>query len=201
MSDLFGFELFLEERGEVKKFSTSTKNLLEKYKDRLPDYVLDIWKNYGLCSYSDGFIFLTSPEPFNKILEIYFGKNHSYTVFCHTSFGDLLIWDTQSPSVISLDVHSGQGVRMVADGDIDAFFTFGINNDRFYKIHRYDLHLKAVEKFGQLEPDQVFAFVPALALGGSEKLENIKVSQLREYLAIIAELAVENNREAAAQDA
>jgi hypothetical protein len=201
MSELRGFERFIEERGQVKIFDPPTTALIEKYKERLPEYMIQVWKTFGFGSYADGLFFITSPEPFEKILEIYFGKDHSHTVICRSSFGDLMIWDNEQPSIISLDSSMGRGSRMADDGNINGFFKYTMDNDRIYKIHNYDLHLKAIEKFGQLEEDQVFAFVPALALGGAEKLENIKVSQLREYLAIIAELAVENNREAAAQGA
>jgi hypothetical protein len=197
MSELRGFERFIEERGQVKTFDPPTAELIEKYRERLPEYMIKVWKTFGFGSYANGLFFVTSPEPFESIIDIYFGKEHKYTVICHSSFGDLLIWDNEQPSIISLNANTGKGVRMVDDGNINSFFKYGMNNDGFYEVHRYDLHLKAVEKFGQLEEDQVFAFVPALALGGAEKLENIKVSQLREYLAIIAELAVENNREAA----
>ncbi len=201
ISEIRGFDRFIEKRGKTKEFGKPSNSTIVQYQNKLPDFLIKVWQTYGFASYANGLFFVTSPEPFEQIVNLYFGKEHTYTVFSHTSFGDLLLWDSEKPSVISLNANTGRGVRMVDDGDIDGFFAFGMNNDRFYKVHRYELHLKAVEKFGQLEPDQVFAFVPALALGGSEKLGSIKVVQLREYLAIIAELAVENNREAAVEDA
>jgi hypothetical protein len=199
MVDLDGFERFIKKRGKVNTFAPPSDALVKAYRDRLPEYVIEVWKTYGFASYAKGLFFVSSPQPFETILETYFGKKHPYTVICHSSFGDLLLWDHENPSIISFDVNAGRGSRMVADGDIDSFFMFGMNDDGFYEVHRYDLHLKAVDKFGQLEPDQVFAFVPALSLGGSEKLENIKVSQLREYLAILADIAVADNKDAANQ--
>ncbi len=199
MIDLRGFERFVEERGKVSTFPPPSDALIEAYRDRLPEYMIEVWKTYGFGSYAKGLFFVSSPEPFGTILETYFGKNHPYTVICHSSFGKLLLWDHENPSVVSFDVNAGQGTRMAVDGDIDNFFKYSMNNDRFYKAYEYDLHLKAVDQFGQLEPDQVFAFVPALSLGGAEKLENIKVSQIREYLAILADIAVADNKNAANQ--
>jgi hypothetical protein len=199
MVNLRGFERFIEERGKVSTFDPPSEALIETYRDRLPEYMIEVWKTYGFASYAKGLFFVSSPEPFETILETYFGKEHSYTVIGHSSFGDLLLWDQENPSIISFDVNAGRGSRMIDDGDINVFFKYVMNNDRFYKVHRYNLHLEAVDKFGQLEEDQVFAFVPALALGGSEKLENIKVSQLREYLAFLADIAVSDNKDAANQ--
>jgi hypothetical protein len=199
MVDLDGFERFVEKRGKVKTFDPPSDALIKAYRDRLPDYMIEVWKTHGFASYAKGLFFISSPEPFETILETYFGKKHPHTVICHSSFGKLLLWDHENPSIISFNVNAGQGTRMVADGNINGFFKYGMNDDEFYEAYNYDLHLKAVDKFGQLEPDQVFAFVPALSLGGSEKLENIKVSQLREYLAILADIAVEDNKDAAKQ--
>jgi hypothetical protein len=199
VSELRGFERFVEERGQVKVFAPPSSDLINKYTQRLPEYMIEVWKRFGFGSYAKGLLFVTSPEPFDSVLEIYFGKEHPYTVISRTSFGDLLLWDKDQPSVIIFDSEIGRGTRMVSDGNINGFFKYGMDDDEIYETLNYDLHLEAIKKFGQLEEDQVFAFVPALALGGSEKLENIRVSQLREYLAIIADLAVADNQDAATQ--
>ncbi len=196
-----GFDYFLEERGLEKLFHKPAQEEIEKYVSRLPEYMLEIWSKAGFFSSGKGLFRFSEPKMFDSILEVYFGSENSYAVFCHSSFGDLLIWDSGQPSIISLNAASGQGVRMAKNGEIDSFFTFTMTDDDFFKIHRFEMHLKAVEKFGQLEEDQVFGFFPALSMGGEEKLENIKVVQIREYLAMLAEIAVEQNREIAARDA
>jgi hypothetical protein len=201
MVDLFGFERFIEKRGSIKKFGKPSDEVVEKYKNNIPEYIIEVWKTFGFGSYAEGMFFISNPNPFESITEIYFGKKSTHTVIGRSSFGDLIIWDAEDSSIISLNASSGKGVRMADDGDIDGFFAFTMNNDKFYDAHNYQMHLKAVEKFGQLEEDQVFGFFPALSMGGKEKLENIKVVQIREYLAMLAEIAVEQNREIAARDA
>ncbi len=200
MDEIRGFERFIEKRGVTQEFGKPSKALVKKYSDKLPDFLIKVWEVYGFGSYAKGLFFVSSPKEFESILNTYFGKEHSYTVFSRSSFGDLLLWDANQPSVVSLDAASGRGVRMVDDGNINGFYKYAMNDDQFYDAHRYSLHLKAIKKFGQLEEDQVFGFFPALSLGGEEKLENIKVVQLREYLAMLAEIAVQNNQEAASQD-
>jgi hypothetical protein len=202
MPEIFGFDRFVNKRGKVNSSASPSPKLYKKYENFLPEYIIQIWRTYGFASYANGLFRMSSPDSFETVLKTFFGKDNKYIVICHSSFGDLVLWNYEDSSIISLNSSTGRGIVMAEnEKKIDSFFAFVMNDDEFYEAHNYDLHLKAVKKFGQLEPDQVFAFVPALALGGSEKLENIKVSQLREYLAIIAELAVENNREAAAQDA
>jgi hypothetical protein len=201
MSDLRGFERFIEERGKVKSFPSPSDDLIRKYESRLPGYMINVWQTYGFGSYAEGLFSFSSPEPFETILDTYFGKNHSYTVIGHSSFGDLLIWDNEKPSILSFNSAVGRGVRMASDGNINGFFKYGMDDDEFYKVHKFSLHKKAVKELGQLEEGQVFGFFPALSMGGKEKLENIKVVQIREYLAMLAEIAVEQNREIAARDA
>jgi hypothetical protein len=200
MDEIIEFESFVEQRGKNVTFEIPTSKEIQQFSNTLPDFLLKVWQVHGFGSYASGFFFISSPNYFNSILDIYFGKDHTYTVFCRTSFGDLLIWNHAEPQIISLDAASGRGIVMSDDGDINSFFEFTMDNNKFYDAHRYGLHLKAIKKFGQLQEDQVFGFFPALSLGGEEKLENIKVVQLREYLAMLAEIAVENNRESASQD-
>ena len=46
----------------------------------------------------------------------------------------------------------------------------------------------AVKKYGELEYDECFGYVPLLALGGKESVKNLKKVKMREHIALIAEL-------------
>ena len=49
-------------------------------------------------------------------------------------------------------------------------------------------HNKAIEKYGMLEYDECFGYVPLL-LGGKETVNNLKKVKIREHLSIIAEMS------------
>ena len=48
---------------------------------------------------------------------------------------------------------------------------------------------KAVDKYGTLNYDECFGYVPILALGGKESVNNLKKVKIREHIALITELA------------
>ena len=48
--------------------------------------------------------------------------------------------------------------------------------------------LKAIEKYGSLNYDECYTFVPALALGGDEKIGNLQKVKIKENLEILAQL-------------
>ncbi|ATD09359.1 hypothetical protein PPIS_b0142 [Pseudoalteromonas piscicida] len=55
-------------------------------------------------------------------------------------------------------------------------------------INDLPLFERAVEKLGLLENGEIYGFVPALALGGEPKLENLQKVKATEHLAFLADL-------------
>ena len=43
-------------------------------------------------------------------------------------------------------------------------------------------YLEAVEKYGKLEYDECFGYVPLLVLGGAEKVENLQKVSITEFM-------------------
>ena len=59
---------------------------------------------------------------------------------------------------------------------------FGELDEEFFTIEQYD---EAVEKYGELEYDECFGYVPLLALGGNESVNNLKKVKMKEHIALI----------------
>ena len=57
--------------------------------------------------------------------------------------------------------------------------------DEFYTFQKYE---KAVKKYGFLEYDECFGYVPLLAMGGRESVNNIKKVKIKEHIALIVDL-------------
>ena len=49
----------------------------------------------------------------------------------------------------------------------------------------------AIKKLGDLEYDECFGYVPLLALGGKESVDNLKKVKIREHIAMIYEFVGE----------
>lgn len=61
-------------------------------------------------------------------------------------------------------------------------------DDEYLSIKQYKA---AVEKLGTLEYDECFGYVPLLALGGEESVNNLKKVKIREHIALITEISGE----------
>lgn len=108
-------------------------------------------------------------------------------VFLRTAFAHLYVW--HEGNVYSLDVHRG-GVSEVTN-DVELFFSLLVDEDIQKKILRLGLYQEVKEKLGRPARDECCAFVPALAVGGSEDLDHVQRVKLREHLALLAQLAQE----------
>ena len=57
--------------------------------------------------------------------------------------------------------------------------------NKYFELNKYN---EAVAKWGELEYDQCFGYVPLLSLGGSEKVENLDKVKIREHIELITQL-------------
>ena len=57
------------------------------------------------------------------------------------------------------------------------------------KFFNIEMYKDAVALRGSLSFDECFGFVPILAMGGSEKIESLKIVKAKEHIALINELA------------
>ncbi|RXE86551.1 glutamyl-tRNA amidotransferase [Pseudoalteromonas sp. A757] len=72
---------------------------------------------------------------------------------------------------------------------LDLFFSTKMSTEIDLKDHNEKpLFERAVEKLGPLENGEIYGFVPALALGGEPKLENLQKVKATEHLAFLADL-------------
>lgn len=69
------------------------------------------------------------------------------------------------------------------------FFLEDIEDENFL-IEELDWnpYKEAFEKFGSPAYDECFGYIPLLALGGSDKVENLKKVKLREHILLITAL-------------
>ena len=51
-----------------------------------------------------------------------------------------------------------------------------------------DQYFLALEKYGAVQYDEAFGYVPLLGLGGSEKIENLDKVKIKEHIFLISQL-------------
>lgn len=161
------------------------KAIIEKYQQRLPDPLLQLWQQQGWCAYGDGLIWLVNPNDYTDLISQWLSGNELPVVFARSAFGELLTWNGKS--VYKLYVHLGNYGRMMRN--IETYFN-AMLVDKASLEDGFNLSLfqKALKKLGRLEADECYAFVPALAMGGSEKLENIERVKLKEHVLFLSQV-------------
>lgn len=197
------FKYFFEEFGTPKDKVTPSLEQLNQFNDILPDALLDFWRDSGWSAYAEGLFWSTDPSPFNPALEAWLeGANISmddtYNVIARSAFGDLFVWGTKSgASVIihplSSSVTTKNANINVQKGNPEAALTaFFVAKSKdtldFEDLNEKPLFKRALKKLGSLRSDEMYAFEPALCLGGLPKLENLVKVKIVEHLVLLSQL-------------
>ena len=202
--DFYNYEGF----GPAIKARLPNQEILHFYQDKLPERLLEYWTEYGFCGWGDGIFWFVNPQDYHDILQTWlqnteFAKRaesgvDSYYVIGRSAFGDLIVWGTTSGQ--SLDINSNFGMisptdnteDLEEDGEtltVDLFFA-SISKESLDEkdVNEKLLFERAYNRLGPLNDDEMYAFVPALALGGTNKLENLKKVKAIEHLNFLADL-------------
>ena len=160
-------------------------SFIQKYKEKVPKELIDIWKEYGFGSFMDGYLKIINPEEYINILnDSYFRANVSIPILS-TAFGEIITWEKNRYVGI---VQYQYGKNDILINDFDLFLTLLKDKGFLRKFFRIDLFSKAIQSYGALAYDECFGYVPLLALGGKEDVETIKKVKIREHIALITEL-------------
>jgi len=161
-------------------------SVFNKYAEKAPDLLLDIWTKYGWCGFAKGFLWFVNPDEYLVIIEESLSfKFQGEFVFARTAFGDLFFLSGSTAYI--LRVQMGK-IHELADDF--SFFVLGALCDKDYLKNGLSnpLFKKALTKLGTLEADECYAIVPALALGGEFKIEYLQKTNLQAYLALLSQL-------------
>jgi hypothetical protein len=105
-------------------------------------------------------------------------------VLGRSSFGELFVLD----EIFWLTLPH-QSVSMMSTDDSDWFFGRTVTSKTFMLQAELPRHRAARTEAGPLEPDQMYTYVPALALGGSEETSNVERVKAIEQLVILSQMA------------
>jgi hypothetical protein len=198
------FQYFYEELGPIAKSQKVSDVQLKKYKGILPSVLLEFWKEVGWGSYADGLLWSTNPEEFAPAVQAWLSGSRQfdsddYHVFARDAFGNLYVWGKESGSCITIHPLSSSVVttepeKFESDSDreldIASFFVTRDKDDYDFKDHDENpLFRRALKKLGPLDSDEMYAFEPALCLGGTAKIENLVKMKTIEHLVLLSQLS------------
>ena len=198
------FEEFLEEFSPQIDIIKPSQQELAHYKDIIPAALLDFWNHAGWSGYSKGIFWSSNPADFEPALQYWLAatgvlSNDTYTVIGRSAFGDLYLWGTRTGASaivhpLTSSITTKEANSEISKGNSDAAVSaFFLSKDKEYfdfeDIKERPLFARAVKKLGPLRADEMYAFEPALSIGGVPKIENMVKVKMVEHLVLLSQLS------------
>lgn len=180
------FKQFEKKHGRPAQCVKPPAATLKAYAGKLPDELLQYWKETGWCAYSDGLLWTVNPDDYKAVLAEWLEKPTGAYAFVRSAFGHIIYWDGENAQL--LDVLDG----VVAELAFSMNLTFNavLCEDSYLDaVLKRDLFEEALPKLGPPARDECYGFHPAIALGGPGTADTLRKVKLREHLALLAQVA------------
>lgn len=181
-----------------------SEHTLSKYRGKLPNKLLEYWEAYGFAGYGRGIFWMTDPDEYTDVVEAWlertrFSDADNYYVIGRSAFGELMLWGTRSGPSITIQcpwgmIFPADKSRWMNEGKQDFLISTwiaGLNHDGLDQTDEAEAPLfeRAHKLLGHLAPDEMYGFVPALAMGGPCRISNLQKVKAVEHLMLLAKLA------------
>jgi len=191
------FECFLQHMGPETDRREVPASTTKKYRGILPELMLSHWENYGWSGYANGIFWTVNPAEYDAVVGPWLEQSgianpDSYHVVARGAFGDLYLWQSVTGSKLTLDVNYHRFLLTSlklspsrADARVRSFFVSKNRTSNDFN----GLFSKALNKLGPLQPDEMYGFVPAIALGGPGTLNTLQKVKTIEHLTFLSQLS------------
>lgn len=178
---------------------------IEKYRGKVPETLINYWKEYGWCGYGDGILWTVNPEEYKEVVEEWlkdtpFESFDRYHLIAIGAFGEMILWGEETGN--SLTITSSYGMIFPSDqtefieGDINGY-DFLIKA-LFSGMSKTSMDIKDIngefifEKvrtlLGTLKPGEMYGFSPSLMMGGEANIYSVKKVNAAGHLLFLASL-------------
>lgn len=193
------FEFFLDEFGPAFDRRDVPHSSIDRWRGKLPDQLLTYWGAYGWCGYAEGLFWTVDPSEYEPVAAAWlegtsYASRDAYHIIARGAFGELYFWGEKTGCSLTIVAADALALPSRDRGpDLDKalriFFSSGSPgaND-FSDAEGKLLFKRALKKLGRLAHDEMYGFVPALALGGPPTLEHLRNVKAVEHLVFLAQL-------------
>ena len=163
-----------------------SEEIIKKYEGKIPEMVMEVWNKYGFGTILNGYLRIVNPDNYQELLEETYIRYESAFVIFTTAKGDLIVWEDNKYLMI---LNFRKNVVDVLESGFDFFFDDLINEECVSTYEELDWlpYPEAEKRYGAPEYDECFCYVPILALGGNEKVENLQKGKLKEHIYLITQ--------------
>lgn len=191
------FAGFLEDFGPVINRRDVPPEVVRMFQGRLPAQLLSYWEEHGWCGYADGLFWTVNPQDYEPALSAWIGDTpfmevDAYHIVARSAFGELYLWGEKTGHTLTLFApgafccpRKSVFINERLDFGVRVFFG-GLTREE----NDFDgMFAPALKSLGPLQHDEMYGFIPALALGGSATLAHLKKVKAVEHLVLLAQLA------------
>lgn len=183
------------------RHALADKNLIEKYRNMyqgnsyFPEELLWIWENMGFGIYENGFLQIVNPDEYEFVFEYIDKLLEPTVVWGITALGDLLLWQGNDNWTIAPD--EGNRTDLIDMSKLDNKVLGGMMNvdlnillgdeEELIDFYNAKPYFQIKGKLPKLNYGECYGYVPALALGGSKSVKNLKVVDAKAYIHLIGQ--------------
>ena len=199
------FACFIGKCGEATQTAQVPHASLSKWTGKLPPLMLHIWQEEGWASYGNGRFWFVNPDDYEHIKDAWLlgsplAALDTFHVIARGAFGDLYLCGEKTGAIVTvvciLNDILAQKRRLKPktppDQDRSIRMLLSVGDPEGFDYSDTDgtpLFDRAMEKCGPLAPDELYAFEPALVMGGRPTLANLRRVKLGPHLLALRELA------------
>ena len=173
--------------------SPVSDNFIEEYKDKVPLFLVQLWKSDGFGKYNNGLIELINPKGFEPTLWTWLGREaENYVPFAISGFGELFYYRKLTETdedVCMIDIQHRKIETIVwnLESFFEDFLTVEANRKEWL---REALFKKAIAEQGHLDKNEIFTFTPILAIGGAMETKYLKKGNAQVYQDIVFQMTM-----------
>lgn len=161
-----------------------SEEVINKYEGKIPDMVMEVWNKYGFGTILNGYLRIVNPDNYQELLEETYVDFESAFVIFTTAMGDLIVWEDNKYLMI---LNFRRNVVDVIPGSKYFFKYLEEEEECTYEELDWLPYPEAEKRYRAPEYDECFCYVPILALGGNEKVENLQKGKLKEHIYLITQ--------------
>ena len=157
----------------------------ERLTGRLPEALIRLFEVDGWSSFKSQSLWLCDPDVMRNVKQSWLGDFPKAEIFLRTALGDFYFWDGKYVRACLVHLSS----IMYASNNVTWFLSDVITEPRLFKSLGLPKFANLGRKaHGPLEPDEVYFWKPALALGGSSDTSALEKGKLDVTLDILSQL-------------
>lgn len=157
------------------------EEIIAKYQELFPEVMCDIWREYGICEFCDGYLRMVNPLEYMDFVKAtcFFGEDS--IPFMVTAFGDIIVMHNGYVKIIKYK-NKNSDFDVVSSGMNFFWVDLEDPESNFSDELEMALYNKVKDKFDKLQFDECYAFDIEDVKKGKLKQPKIKIRKIKEYL-------------------